>query len=540
MKKDSRKEKLSIYFARYSFRSDDELIKVENAKEPIDLKIPGTEQSTLYIKKPSANKPPLWSILLCESGEVTADDFGVSNSVGAVLIVRLEDQAFILSFGFGFHLINNDEVERDFGFRVTLNSVHPEKLRSLDKSSFFDHNPLNSRTQSTQEVDIFQLHVDSEQEMLYAVTGISQEELLGTTVTGRDALTLVLSTSLSKIPKILHKAFEKYRSELPEKFKWVDKISRVRDAEDNKLLDMELDTVLENEETLKLWLGEPEVVNWESQVGYSFDMNKKTPRHVVLKISDLFDYLNEKGKEICVEVLKRTYVYVNNSEYQVTKKWSAYRCLYAEIDVASTYYVLRNGIWYQIEKEFEKEVDRYLERLSVHDYVFPTYNHENEKNYNIDVSNSSDSFELMDVKPIRIGGPYDKIEFCDLVRNGRELIHVKFYRSSSTLSHLFSQGLVAAETFIKDEGFRERLNGELPESIKLDDPQKRPSPSDYTIVYAIATKKDLPQKLPFFSKVTLKAALKTLLALNYRVAINRIDVDEMFLVKSKIKSEEKK
>ncbi|MFX3737693.1 TIGR04141 family sporadically distributed protein, partial [Streptococcus suis] len=62
------------------------------------------------------------------------------------------------------------------------------------------------------------------------------------------------------------------------------------------------------------------------------------------------------------------------------------------------------------------------------------------------------------------------------------------------MSHLFSQGFVAAEAFIKDEWYRERLNPKLPESIKLLTPKERPDPSNYHVVYAIATTKNIPDE----------------------------------------------
>ena len=60
------------------------------------------------------------------------------------------------------------------------------------------------------------------------------------------------------------------------------------------------------------------------------------------------------------------------------------------------------------------------------------------------------------------------------------------------------------------------------------------------MVYAIATKKNIPDELPFFSKVTLKNAMKTLQALNYRVKLAKVDVDKEILVKKKGKPEKKK
>jgi uncharacterized protein (TIGR04141 family) len=55
---------------------------------------------------------------------------------------------------------------------------------------------------------------------------------------------------------------------------------------------------------------------------------------------------------------------------------------------------------------------------------------------------------------------------------------VKVYKNSATLSHLFAQGSVAAETFIADEIFRAKLNQQPPEGIKLGDPAARPNPAD--------------------------------------------------------------
>lgn len=136
---------------------------------------------------------------------------------------------------------------------------------------------------------------------------------------------------------------------------------------------------------------------------------------------------------------------------------------------------------------------------------------------------------------IRLGGSYDKIEFCDLLKDHRTLIHVKFYRSSSTLSHLFAQGHVAAETFVKDEQFRERLNTKLPPASRLVDTQARPDASQYSVIYAIATNKTLPTELPFFSKVSLKNATRTLRALNYDVALTRIPVNGDWLRTSKLR-----
>jgi uncharacterized protein (TIGR04141 family) len=522
--KKSRKERLSIYLAKEPTSADKDLVNVADSKDPIPLAV-GNSEGTLYVKKERPGIAPPWTTIFTASENFPEGIFGSTKTVGAALIVRRAQHTFLLSFGTGFHLLNTDAIERDFGLRVALNSVNPDKLRSLDKSNYED-NPLNSRTQSTTEVDIFDLDMDSDLEMLYALTGASQVPIFGNQITGRDALTLVVETDLKGLEKILDEAIKRYKAKLPPQFEWIDNVRKVKDVETIDLLDLLLNDELVNNPNATIWLGEPEVVDWEAQIGYSFDMYANTLRHVVLRLGDLRAYVEEKGRDFTLEAVKAAQVHINNAEFQSTKSWSAYRCLYAEIP---------NGVWYQVDSGFVAEIDKYLADLHAYAYAFPIYSQDREEDYNEAVAAGDKNVCVMDKKNTKIGGQYDKIEFCDLIRNGTDLIHVKYYRSSGTLSHLFSQGFVAAEAFVKDEGFRKGLNGKLPPAIRLKDPNARPDAKMYCVVYALATTKKLPGELPFFSKVTLRNAVRTLRALGYEVRMSAIEVDPKLLVKKKAK-----
>jgi uncharacterized protein (TIGR04141 family) len=192
-------------------------------------------------------------------------------------------------------------------------------------------------------------------------------------------------------------------------------------------------------------------------------------------------------------------------------------------------FILRNGLWFEVSRKFVDEIDAYFKRLDAELAKMPVYQHANEGLYNESVAKENAGYDLLDKKNISFGNAYDKIEFCDLVRDGRDLIHVKLYRSSATLSHLFAQGSVSAETFMRHEEFRVKLNEKLPTSIRLGDPLTRPRAENYRIVYAIATTKELPKDLPFFSKITLKNAIIGLNGLGFQVALVRIDIHPDFL-----------
>jgi uncharacterized protein (TIGR04141 family) len=533
MAKRTRKEKLSIYLVKADVTEVNQMLKMENVSEPISLELTGGN-GVLYRKREQPKPPPPWTRMFTTLPEVPDDAFGWTNSVGAILLFRTRERTFLLSFGSGFHLLQEDAIERDFGLRVTLNSVEPSKIRSLDKATY-DHRPLNSRTQSPRDVDLFDLDVDSETDMLYAVTGTSKVPIFGQYVTGRDALTLLVESNVNQLAPILQEALRRYQAKLAPEFEWVENIHKVRDTDTLELLDLFLNELLSAGSFESIWMGEPEIVDWERLLGYAFDMRERTLCHPTLELEALQKYLAEKGSTFTVDVLKGQPIYLLDGEHQSIHTWTAYRCIYAEIRDGDNHYLLRNATWYKVKPDFVAEVEKYISGIAQSTLNFPSYAHQSEGEYNKHVCCSDMSFALMDRINKRIGGPYDKIEFCDLIKDHVNLIHVKCYRSSSTLSHLFAQGSVASEAFVKDETFRERLNPSLPKASRLVDPKVRPDPSKYTVVFAIVTTKAVPSEIPFFSKVTLKNAARTLSALNFKVETARIPIDHRYIKTAKVK-----
>ncbi|PTB16780.1 sporadically distributed protein, TIGR04141 family [Trinickia symbiotica] len=524
----AKSERLTIYLVKDPTLLDEQIVDTTKAKNPVDLKI-SSGSARLYVKKSPPPTQPAWSNFLIENQDVPEDLFEGRRSEGAVLVFRKDDAAFALTFGTGFHMVDLDLVVRDFGLRVALNSSDPERLRSLDKSSY-ESNPLNMRSQSPRGADIFDLLINTETDLVYAITGTSTEPLFGSHVTGRDALTITPEITLDDLPAVLTEAFRRYDERLPDRFSWIEDLRRVKDSETLEILDMELSTLLRSDRLPdNIWLGEPEIVDWESQIGYSFDLRERTLIHKTLQLPTLIEYMAEQGDEPTATALRRHLVYAVDDHFYPLKKWTAYRCLYAEIASGPQTYILRNGDWHAIKESFIQRVDGQLSKLEIDTIKMPVYKHGSETEYNACVAADSVGYELLDRKTVQFGGVYDKIEFCDLVRNGRDLIHVKVYKNSATLSHLFAQGSVGAETFVADEVFRTKLNEQLPKGIKLKDPAARPNPADYRVVYAIVTAKDIPKTLPFFSKVTLKNAIASLGALGFSVAIAKIEIDREFL-----------
>jgi uncharacterized protein (TIGR04141 family) len=128
----------------------------------------------------------------------------------------------------------------------------------------------------------------------------------------------------------------------------------------------------------------------------------------------------------------------------------------------------------------------------------------------------------------------DNIEFCDLLQAGR-IVHVKKRSSSSTLSHLFQQGLVSADLFQTDPGFRTRIHSKVlglqaqhgfNPGITTQLGVAAVDPNQFEIRYAVIGAKPKAGRsfLPFFSQVTAVRAAAELRARGFKVSLTRVPI----------------
>ncbi len=133
----------------------------------------------------------------------------------------------------------------------------------------------------------------------------------------------------------------------------------------------------------------------------------------------------------------------------------------------------------------------------------------------------------MDRKNISIGGGANKVEFCDIALADRTLVHAKKRSSSSTLSHLWSQGTVAMDALLGDQDFREAVRAKMHQLGPAfeDIAAEGLSGTDYQVVYLIIgvdTGEPTWKSLPFFSQVALAQAARTLGSMGVRVALSGV------------------
>jgi uncharacterized protein (TIGR04141 family) len=233
----------------------------------------------------------------------------------------------------------------------------------------------------------------------------------------------------------------------------------------------------------------------------------------------MVDYLvlHPGGHPITLAHLKSDKVRTAGDDERFSDRWVVYKCITAEIDLNGLLFVLASGNWYAVVSDFVERVNQAVAEIPISAIVLPPYQPgETEGAYNHRAADGSEELHLFDRSMVTFEGERGKVEFCDLLSNHRQIIHVKRRGRSSLLSHLFMQGYVAAEAFIDYKPLRSKIRNVFPHLQHLI-PEENPTPSDYEIVYALLHEGQM--HFPFFSKVALMSIFKQLRRMNYRVGI---------------------
>ncbi len=466
--------------------------------------------------------PPKWASLLAAA--VPHLPALQSSNASAVVFISRGNHLFALTFGYGRSLLVPGSWDEDFGLKITLNSVDPNKIKTVDRATL-DAIGQHSRIQASRAAAIGEFGLDLEQDFLQAVTGEPADLTLGKQFTGKDALNVKLPIAIEKLPALLDRYMLQMESKVyKEKFPWMDQIHEVINPTKLAELDAALVERMRAEDFTKgLWLSIPEIIDWSEVDGFKYRNALSAQSHTDVHMRD---FLEDVGgaKAVTLELLKkRRRVYaVSQQTDEVYDAWTVYRCLYCEIDEGNETYLLNNGKWYRLGTDFRQRINEQFEKVPLCQIELPAYADKSETEYNARVAaENSDKFALLDRKEIKVGGQYDKVECCDLLDKNKRIIHVKRYAGASApLSQLFSQAFVSGSLLRRDSDFRQQVRGYL--TPPFQDLIHEPRPGEYEIVLAIVSTSKKKLTLPFFSRVNLNNAWVRLQDLGYKVSLAKI------------------
>jgi uncharacterized protein (TIGR04141 family) len=488
--------------------------------ERLDLTAAVGVPALLFIKRTRSHLPDWHRFFV---GAVDPAAFGRVSSASALLLARLDDRLFGLPFGQGRYLLNLDKVEERFGLKVCLNSIDSTAIRSIDKRSF-DALLTQSRVQTSKAAPISDFGLDVEQDLLRAVTGTPIDNSLGERMAGLDSLGVSARVGLPDLKALLPKYLRAYQStKYRTKYPWVDQIAEIRTDAEVVRLNAKLVAAFEDPGKHRLWMALPDVVDWTRVHGFRHSHRREAPLHYD---AHLEEWIADAaiGIDISLELLMRKRVFASDSSGQDFADWSVYKCLYCEIEEGNTTYLLSAGKWYRVKKDLVEQVNASFASVVRRAVPLPTYAHDSEGAYNIDVARRfPQEFSCHDGKLITVPGSGSPIEVCDLYSRQQEFIHVKRYGASSLLSHHFAQAVISAEALSLDRSARDTFAKQVKAPLQFD--PRSFQPAAHTIVLAVISDQDGELTLPFFSRLNLRHAERRLRSMGFPVNLSKVEVE---------------
>ncbi len=447
-----------------------------------------------------------------------------NESTAAVLVFRSAGRYFACTFGYGRSLLDLGKVEPNFGLRVTVNAVNPDRLRSVDLR-VLDQLAVTRRVQASRGSAQQTFGIDPSRDLLRAVTGEPTDPALAKRLTGADALAIYANVDLRGLPAkvaelLTYHGARTYKTRFP----WIDNIAPITDAGRKARLDERLLEQLRSPGGEVLYLAAPDAVDWAGLVFRYHGERATEEAHADLDLEAYLDRVD--ADELTPKSLRSNRIrgYVAG-ESGPRHEWPVYRCIVFETEFDGATCLLIEGSWYAVERSFEAHIQAALKAIPRSAISFPANKAgQYEQAYNAAAARAL-GIGLMDRKLVKVELASEPIELCDLFSGNRDLIHVKRRSASSTLSHLFAQGRVAAEAFFSDEQLRERARAHLKSRKDLAGliPPDRPIGADFTIVYAVITHDAgrFPNNLPFFSRLNMVQSVRELrntLGVNVEIA----------------------
>ena len=456
-----------------------------------------------------------------------------SASASGLLILEVDSHFFALTFGYGRSFLNPAKIQRRFGLKVALNVIDDKQIRSLDTKTF-DEMVVSRNTQSSRTSELPTFGVDILRDILRAATGKAPKGSRYKSISGSDALVLGFDGAAMDLPDILRDVLKQSNEKKYQAgFSWVDHLSEVNDPSVISKLDDALVTQIRALDTSKTHMAMPDNIAWEDIEHFTIAGAR---RHLFEEL-DLDEYLSldkVKPAELTLELLKGRKVSVKYIRSATEDpRWSIYQSLVSEQKIGSDLFALVEGRWFSVASSLVDQVDVALAAVpSVNPGLPLARKGEKEGDYNARAAGTVPTLALLDQKFVTVAGASTKIEFCDLMTQTGELVHVKRKTRSSTLSHLFAQGRIGAAA-LSDGPTRDEVrakistdkgaaasawNANIPDSSQVVDRTR------FTVTYAVIADSSSTglDWLPFFSRLNLMQTHHELQQLGYRVNVIRI------------------
>ncbi|MEQ1728739.1 MAG: DUF6119 family protein [Vicinamibacterales bacterium] len=481
--------------------------------------------ATLYYEAPRS-KPVSW-LEFIDPAFPGLDNLR-SQHASAVLFFPVGSRIFACTFGYGHALLSATAVESSFGIKTALKLCDPATLKSIDYRTIEERTRIG-RVQLSQGGSVGAFRVDTDTDLLRGIEAKSKNLSVCERIGGRWAsATVGARVDVAGLPQLgaaLLKVFKKAR--MPPEFAWIENVQRVTDPSLVDALDGALEAKLDASEFVNIRFAIPELAG--PSIGIDARLFAVDGPECD---SDISTYLDARPRAVArtLQAAKKTHkvCLVDTASGKARATVPIYQCIVAEIEHASEQYLLADGEWFCLDKDFVAEVNKSMTKIPRLSIPLPNWKkgqREDEWNIAAVAALKSRKAVLLDKHMLSMAGRYSAVEPADILVDDRTLLHVKRRdKSSGGLSHLFAQGSVATEMLTSELSFRKKLAGLLgtnQRNLARELGAGSLDTSKWTVAYVLlgANEKDPAGSLPFFSKVNLRKHVQRLQSMQYTVNI---------------------
>lgn len=380
----------------------------------------------------------------------------------------------------------------------------------------------------------FPFRADANQLRRVTGTPINTAEF-GSTVTGGVSIQVRRPNEAKNLVALCKSIEGVYKSkDYQRHFAWIDNVSPIYDvAKLERVYDVII-AALRDDTAGRFNLSPPGLIAWEDVTSFRYQWGRKSFDVEEPTAETFRDFLvkSQLLPELSFEALREIpKLHALDGNLERIQSWPINRCLSGEFTIGADSFILDDGALLADASDYLEELNAFMRRMPDAAQAFPkTKEGEVEGDYNQRVARTLKGAIMLDRQTVS-RPQATAIEVCDIALKSRQLIHVKKGTSSSSLSHLFAQGVVSAELLHMDPEFRERVEQRLSGEL-IGTGAKQMADFDWLhadhfqpalceVVYAIMIEKRRLRKqdLPFFSKVNLRMRCHELRRMGFKYSL---------------------
>ncbi|OBA51126.1 hypothetical protein A5789_28045 [Nocardia sp. 852002-51101_SCH5132738] len=442
----------------------------------------GERRSVLYWGR-TPDKPVKWADTVAGLSGVSVEL--ATGVAAAVLVIPGSDNdeveanfAWGVTFGMGFHLLDQRYIDSGFGQKIAIRSADPARLNSitkvtLDESAKTDRSsiPVGASLRSFGFEDIGELATRVVASGIIDGIGLGGKPVM---IRGADALSLPLSKQPSEFLADLDRLVEILDQEpASDELADLERLVLIKDKSLIETLDDALVDAIDAEVPNRLSIAWPHEAVDEFGLAQGFKVTGAGYKEITDGLPTLADLLepvkkaerktwNKRLNEVAVLLYESADPNGLVSPRMPVRKWLTF-----EVESNDRRYFLHSGRWYLMDRSYADTVaDRTREIFSRPAPIStpPKWGSGiDEAAYNEQIAASLGGL-LLDKKLINGETRKGKFEACDVLLKDGTFIHVKHVSSSAPASHLLAQALVSTEVLTHDKKARTDLRRRIREA----------------------------------------------------------------------------